>query len=80
MAIDLQSDQAQDFEEQLDNASAEQQGGQQRLERGMDIGVVDAITLAKLGTVVGGSGGQCLQVVAQDFGGYVLLDSVLRQA
>jgi hypothetical protein len=45
----------------------------------MCIGVVDAVDGAQVGLVMGRQRGQCLQVVAHDFGGDILHHGPLRQ-
>lgn len=59
---------------------AQQKDRQQRLERGMGIGMVDALFVGQTGIGVGGQRDQGLKVVADDFSRNMLHHRLLTQA
>ncbi len=84
MAIGPTGNQVEHCPQQLADLSADpstkQEDGQQRLERGVGIGVVDALVVRQIGVGMGGQGDEGLQVVADDFGGHVLGHGLLGQS
>ena len=84
MAVSATGDQDQQVAKQGADLSgelaAEQKNGQQWLESGVGIGMVDALAVGQIGVSVGGRSGQCLQVVADDLGGDILDHGLLGQS
>ena len=80
MEVCLLSNQLQHFTQSPGDPLSKQQSWHQGFERGVCVGMVDAVDLAQVGLVMGGQCRQGLQVVAHDFGSDILNHGLLRQA
>ena len=68
----MASDKGNGIANEVKRSLPEQNKWQDGFEHGMRIGMINALVLVQIGALVGGTGEQRLEIVAQDFGSKIL--------